>query len=45
MSPVKKLHFFATDLGEYPFARRWEEYTALFQESTDRHLAIGEASA
>ena len=41
MSPVKEPHFFATDLGEYPFVRTWEEYTALFQESTDRHLAIG----
>jgi Sulfotransferase domain len=44
MSPVKEPHFFATDLGEYPFVRTWEEYTALFQESTDRHLAVGEAS-
>jgi Sulfotransferase domain len=44
MPTVKEPHFFATDLGTYPFIKTWEEYTRLFSESTDEHLRVGEAS-
>jgi Sulfotransferase domain len=44
MSQVKEPHFFATDLGTYPFVKTLEEYTRLFSESTDKHLRVGEAS-
>jgi len=44
MSKVKEPHFFATDLGTYPLIKTLDEYTALFADSTDRHLRIGEAS-
>jgi hypothetical protein len=44
MPKVKEPHFFATDLGTYPFIKTLEEYTRLFSESTEKHLRVGEAS-
>jgi hypothetical protein len=44
MPKVKEPHFFAKDLGTYPFIKTLEAYTALFADSTDRHLRVGEAS-
>jgi len=44
MSRVKEPHFFANDLGTYPRIKTLEDYTALFEESTPRHLRVGEAS-
>jgi hypothetical protein len=44
MSTVKEPHFFAKDLGTYPFIKTLEEYTRLFADSTEQHLRIGEAS-
>jgi hypothetical protein len=41
---IKEPHFFARDLGTYPRIKTWEEYTALFAESTERHRRVGEAS-
>jgi hypothetical protein len=44
MSKVKEPHFFATDLGSYPFIKTLEDYTDLFAGSTSTHLRVGEAS-
>jgi hypothetical protein len=44
MSPVKEPHFFAKDLGIYPFVKTLDEYRALFQDATEQHLRVGEAS-
>ena len=44
MSRIKEPHFFAKDLGSYPFIKTLEDYTALFAESGDEHLRVGEAS-
>jgi hypothetical protein len=44
MSKVKEPHFFATDLGSYPFIKTLEDYTELFTGSTSAHLSVGEAS-
>jgi hypothetical protein len=44
MSPVKEPHFFAQDLGIYPFVKTLDEYVALFQDATEQHLRVGEAS-
>jgi hypothetical protein len=44
MPKVKEPHFFAKDLGTYPLIKTLDEYTALFGDSTDRHLRVGEAS-
>lgn len=44
MSKVKEPHFFATDLGQYPFIKTLEEYTSLFADSRPEHLRVGEAS-
>ena len=44
MSRIKEPHFFAKDLGGYPFIKTLEEYTALFAESGEAHLRVGEAS-
>jgi hypothetical protein len=44
MSTVKEPHFFATDLGTYPFIKTLDEYTKLFAGSTAQHLRVGEAS-
>jgi hypothetical protein len=44
MPKVKEPHFFAKDLGTYPFIKTLDAYTALFADSADRHLRVGEAS-
>lgn len=44
MSKVKEPHFFATDLGSYPFIKTLEDYTKLFAGSTPAQLSVGEAS-
>lgn len=44
MPELKEPHFFARDLGMYPRIKTPEAYTRLFAESTERHLALGEAS-
>jgi hypothetical protein len=41
---VKEPHFFAQDLGTYPFVKTLDEYTALFADSRDEHTGVGEAS-
>jgi Sulfotransferase domain len=44
LSRHKEPHFFATDLGTYPFIKTPEAYAALFADATERHLRVGEAS-
>jgi hypothetical protein len=44
MSKVKEPHFFARDLGTYPFIKTPEEYARLFAGVGERHLRVGEAS-
>jgi hypothetical protein len=44
MSEVKEPHYFATDLGHYPFIKDLNEYLGLFAGATDQHLRVGEAS-
>jgi hypothetical protein len=44
MSAVKEPHFFAKDLGTYPRIKTLEDYTRLFDGSTEQHLRVGEAS-
>jgi hypothetical protein len=44
MSKVKEPHFFARDLGRYPFIKTVEAYNRLFADSSERHLRVGEAS-
>lgn len=44
MAKVKEPHFFAKDLGAYPFIKTMEAYLKLFAESTAEHLRVGEAS-
>lgn len=44
MPELKEPHFFARDLGSYPRIKTPEEYAALFAPSSERHLAVGEAS-
>jgi hypothetical protein len=44
MSDVKEPHFFARDFGTYPRVKTLQEYNAIFAQSTDEHLRVGEAS-
>jgi hypothetical protein len=44
MSKIKEPHFFARDLGSYPWVKTLEHYNQLFEESTEEHLRVGEAS-
>lgn len=44
MPKIKEPHFFAKDLGTYPRIKTLEEYTAIFADSSETHLRIGEAS-
>jgi hypothetical protein len=44
MPTLKEPHYFATDLGTYPFIKTLEDYTRLFAASTEQHLGVGEAS-
>jgi hypothetical protein len=44
MSELKEPHFFAQDLGTYPRIKTLEDYTRLFEGSTEHHLRVGEAS-
>jgi hypothetical protein len=41
---IKEPHFFAKDLDDYPRIKKLEDYLALFAESTNAHLSVGEAS-
>jgi hypothetical protein len=43
MPKVKEPHFFAKDLGTYPFIKTLEDYTRLFAAAGSRHLRVGEA--
>ena len=44
MATVKEPHFFASDLGTYPFIKSLDDYTRLFIGAGDQHLRVGEAS-
>ncbi len=44
MSKVKEPHYFAKDLGTYPFVKTLDDYTRLFAGSGPQHLRVGEAS-
>ncbi|MBD1945821.1 sulfotransferase [Coleofasciculus sp. FACHB-712] len=44
MPSVKEPHYFAEDLFDYRFIKTLEQYLELFQEATEDHKAIGEAS-
>ncbi len=44
MASHKEPHFFASDLGTYPFIKTLEEYTRLFADAGEQHLRVGEAS-
>jgi hypothetical protein len=44
MSDVKEPHYFAKDFGTYPRIKTLQEYNAIFAQSTDEHLRVGEAS-
>ncbi|MEW5855955.1 MAG: sulfotransferase domain-containing protein [Cyanobacteriota bacterium] len=44
MPSVKEPHYFAEDLFDYRIIKTLEEYLELFQEATEEHKAIGEAS-
>ena len=44
MPKIKEPHYFAKDLGTYPRIKTPEEYAAIFAESTEQHLRVGEAS-
>lgn len=44
MSTVKEPHFFAGDLGTYPFIKSRDEYARLFAGAGPQHLRVGEAS-
>ncbi len=43
VSSPKEPHYFAEDYNNTPF-QTWEQYLSLFEEASDRHLAVGEAS-
>ena len=44
MATVKEPHFFASDLGTYPFIKSLDDYTRLFVGAGEQHLRVGEAS-
>ena len=44
MPRLKEPHYFATDLGTYPFIKTLEDYTRLFADAGEQHLSVGEAS-
>ena len=44
MSEIKEPHYFATDLGIYPFIKDVDKYLGLFAGATEQHLRLGEAS-
>ncbi|MGH7580024.1 MAG: sulfotransferase domain-containing protein [Gemmatimonadales bacterium] len=44
MPKLKEPHYFAKDLGTYPFIKTLDDYTALFADAGERHLSVGEAS-
>ncbi len=44
MPRVKEPHFFAKDLGTYPFIKTLDDYTRLFADRGEQHLSVGEAS-
>jgi hypothetical protein len=44
MSKVKEPHFFAQDLGGYPFIKTLGDYERLFAGAGSQHLRVGEAS-
>ncbi|HEX6669849.1 MAG TPA: sulfotransferase domain-containing protein, partial [Gemmatimonadales bacterium] len=44
LSEVKEPHFFAKDLGTYPYIKSVEAYARLFADAGPQHLGVGEAS-
>jgi hypothetical protein len=44
MPKIKEPHYFAKDLGTYPRVKTLEDYRAIFAQSTEQHLSVGEAS-
>ncbi|MEC4893381.1 MAG: sulfotransferase domain-containing protein [Oscillatoria sp. PMC 1051.18] len=44
LSSPKEPHYFAEAEFNTPNLKTWEQYLKLFEEATDKHLAIGEAS-
>jgi hypothetical protein len=44
MPEIKEPHFFAKDLGSYPRIKTPEDYSRLFDASSEQHLRVGEAS-
>ena len=44
MPKHKEPHYFAKDLGTYPFIKTLDDYTALFADAGEQHLSVGEAS-
>lgn len=44
MASHKEPHFFADDLGTYPFIKTMDDYTRLFAGAGERHQRVGEAS-
>jgi hypothetical protein len=44
MPQVKEPHYFAKDLGTYPFIKTLEDYTRLFAGAGPQHRRVGEAS-
>lgn len=44
MPQVKEPHYFARDLGTYPFIKTLEDYTRLFAGAGTQHRRVGEAS-
>ena len=44
MSPKKEIHFFATDLPGYRECKTEDEYSLFFENASDKHKIIGDAS-
>ncbi len=44
MPRVKEPHYFAKDLGTYPFIKTLDDYLGLFADAGPQHLRVGEAS-
>jgi hypothetical protein len=40
----KEIHYFASSVVGHPLADTWDDYLELFQEATQRHRIIGDAS-
>jgi hypothetical protein len=44
MPAHKEPHYFARDLGTYPFIKTLDDYSRLFADAGPRHTSVGEAS-